>query len=124
MKQKFLLCRHCGNIVAFIRDSGVPIWCCGEMMKELIPDSTEASGEKHIPVYKVENNKVHVSVGSIEHPMTKEHYIEWICLVTRQGIQYVHLKPDNKPRAEFSVCDGDEVQAVYAFCNQHDLWRK
>ena len=40
------------------------------------------------------------------------------------GIQYAHLTPEDKPKAKFSLCDGDEVRAVYAFCNQHDLWRK
>ena len=124
MKQTFLICRHCGNIVAMIRDQGVPIFCCGEKMQELIPDSTEASGEKHIPVYEVEGNTVHVSVGSAEHPMTQAHYIQWVCMETERGIQYAHLNPEEKPKATFSICDGDQVQAVYAFCNQHDLWRK
>ena len=124
MKQKFFICKHCGNIVAMIRDHGVPIYCCGERMEELLPGSTEASEEKHIPVYCVDGNTVHVSVGSVEHPMTQEHYIEWICLETEQGIQYAHLAPGDQPRATFSVCDSDEVRGVYAFCNQHELWRK
>ena len=124
MKQTFLICRHCGNIAALIRDRGVPIFCCGEKMRELVPGETEASGEKHVPVYRVEGNTVHVTVGSAAHPMTKEHYIEWICLETEHGIQYAHLNPENQSMAKFSVCDGDTVQAVYAFCNQHDLWRK
>ena len=124
MKQKFFICRHCGNIVASIRDAGVPIYCCGEEMGELIPGSTEASGEKHIPVYEVEGNVVNVDVGTAEHPMTEQHYIEWVCLETKKGIQYARLRPNDKPRVKFSLCEGDEVQAVYAFCNQHDLWRK
>ena len=93
-------------------------------MQELIPGTTEASGEKHIPVYQVEGNTVHVAVGSAAHPMTQEHYIEWVCLETEHAIQYTHLDPDDKPEAKFSICDGDEVRMVYAFCNQHDLWRK
>jgi len=56
--------------------------------------------------------------------MTQEHYIEWVCLETEHGIQYACLDPADKPKAKFSICDGDEVRAVYAFCNQHDLWRK
>ena len=124
MKQKFLICRHCGNIVAVIRDKGVPIFCCGEEMQELTPGATEASGEKHIPVYAMEGNTVHVTVGSVAHPMTEEHYIEWVCLETEQGIQYAHLDPKDKPKAKFSICKGDKVRSVYAFCNQHDLWRK
>ena len=92
-------------------------------MHEITPGTTEASTEKHIPVYEVQGNTVHVTVGSVEHPMTKEHYIEWVCLETEHGIQYAHLDPDDKPKAKFALCDGDEVRAVYAFCNQHDLWR-
>lgn len=124
MKQQFLICRHCGNIVAMIRNKGVPIYCCGEEMEELLPGTTEAAEEKHLPVYCVDGNTVHVSVGSIEHPMTDEHYIEWICLETEQGVQYAHLDPNEKPMAKFALSDGDEIRGVYAFCNQHDLWRK
>ena len=124
MKQKFLICKHCGNVVSMIRDKGVPILCCGEKMQELVPGLTEASGEKHIPVYQVEGNIVHVTVGAAQHPMTEEHYIEWVCMETEQGIQYAHLNPGDYPMANFAICDGDEVRAVYAFCNQHDLWRK
>ena len=123
MKQKFYICKHCGNIATLIRDAGVPIMCCGEKMHEIKPGITEASGEKHIPVYEMDGNVVHVTVGSVEHPMTREHYIEWICLESEHGIQYDHLDPNDEPRANFALCDGDEVRAVYAFCNQHDLWR-
>ena len=124
MKQKFYICSHCGNIVAMIRDKGVPIICCAEKMRELIPGTSEASAEKHIPEYEVNDNIVHVTVGATEHPMTREHYIEWICLETEHGIQYAHLEPEDEPRAKFALCDGDEVRAVSGFCNQHDLWRK
>ena len=123
MKHQFFICNHCGNIVAFLCNKGVPIVCCGEEMHELDPGITEASGEKHIPVYTLEGNTVHVTVGSVEHPITEEHYIEWISLETEHCIQYAHLDPDDEPRAKFALCDGDEVRAVYAFCNQHNLWR-
>lgn len=123
MGQKFYICKHCGNIVAIIRNVGVPIYCCGEKMHEIVPNSTEASGEKHVPVYEVNGNIVHVTVGAVEHPMTEEHYIEWICLETEQGIQYAHLNPNDEPRAKFALCDGDKIEAAYAFCNKHSLWR-
>ena len=71
MKQKFYTCRHCGNILAMIHDAGVPVQCCGEKMHRLEPGTTEASGEKHIPVYTREGDTVHVTVGSVEHPMTQ-----------------------------------------------------
>ena len=123
MKQKFFICNHCGNIVAMIRDKGVPIFCCGEKMHQITPGATEASGEKHIPVYEVKDGVALVTVGSVPHPMTPEHYIEWICLETEHGIQYAHLTPEDEPRAKFALCDGDEIRDVCAFCNQHNLWR-
>ncbi len=124
MKQNFFICQHCGNIIAMIRDCGVPVYCCGEKMQEIQPGTTEASGEKHIPVYDVDGETVTVRVGSVEHPMNREHYIEWICLETQKGVQYRELKPEDRPIARFALDDGDEVKAVYAFCNQHSLWKQ
>ncbi len=123
MKQKFYICKHCGNIIAMIRDCGVPVYCCNEKMHEIAPGTTEASGEKHMPVYHVDGNTVTVSVGSVEHPMTQEHYIEWVGLETKNGIQYKKLAPNTAPKAQFSLCEGEQVEAVYAFCNQHSLWK-
>lgn len=124
MEQRFFKCEHCGNMIAMVKDMGVPVMCCGQKMTELIPGTVEASAEKHIPVYTVEGNKVLVTVGAIEHPMAEEHYIEWISIQTRQGNQRKQLKPGAEPRVCFSICDGDEVEAVYAYCNLHGLWKK
>ena len=74
MEQKFYICAHCGNIIAKVHDSGVPVMCCGQKMTEIIPGTTDASHEKHIPVWTVENGIVHVRVGSAAHPMTPEHH--------------------------------------------------
>ena len=115
MKHKFFICRHCGNIVAMIRNKGVPVYCCGEKMQEITPAATEASQEKHVPVYEITDNVVHVTVGSAEHPMMEQHYIEWICLETEHGIQYAHLEPDDQPKAKFAVCAGDEVRGSMLF---------
>lgn len=123
MEQKFYECRHCGNIVAMIRDNGVSVYCCGEPMRPMTADSLQGSGEKHTPVYRVSENTVFVTVGEIPHPMTREHHISWICLETDQGIQYVHLRPEDPPQARFPLAPGDNVRAIYAFCNQHNLWR-
>ena len=75
MKQRFFICKHCGNLIAMVKDTGVPVVCCGEKMHELIPGTTDASVEKHVPVYTVEGSTVHVKVGEAEHPMLPEHYI-------------------------------------------------
>lgn len=123
MEQKFYICEHCGKIVAVVKESGVPVICCGQKMKEIIPGTTEAAVEKHIPVYTVENNIVKVKVGEVAHPMVSEHYIEWVSLQTKQGNQRKLLSPDNAPEICFALCEGDEVEAVYAYCNLHGLWK-
>lgn len=122
MKQIFLECKHCGNIVAMVKDKGVKIMCCGEKMAQIVPGSVEASLEKHIPVYEVKDNKVLVTVGSVDHPMVDVHYIEWVSLQTKFGNQRKQLNPGDEPKVCFSICEGDEVEAVYAYCNLHGLW--
>lgn len=123
MEQKFYICERCGNIMAAVKESGVPVMCCGQKMKQIEPGTTEASVEKHIPVYRVEENKVLVTVGAVGHPMLPEHYIEWISLQTKNGNQRKVLKPGDEPAACFAICEGDEVEAVYAYCNLHSLWK-
>ena len=124
MEQKFYKCAHCGQIVAKVTDLTLPIVCCGEPMKEIIPGTTDASVEKHIPTYEVKDNKVIVFVGTVEHPMVEEHYIEWVSLQTKYGNQRKALTPNSKPEVCFAICEGDEVEAVYAYCNLHGLWKK
>lgn len=123
MKQKFFICEKCGNIVAAVKESGVPVMCCGEKMKEIVPGIIEASKEKHIPVYEKKGNIVKVTVGEVEHPMQEEHYIEWISIQTKFGNQRKTLKPANKPEVFFALCEDDEIEAVYAYCNIHGLWK-
>lgn len=123
MEQKFYICEHCGKIVALVKESGVPVMCCGSKMKEIIPGTVEASKEKHIPVYEVEGNVVKVTVGSVLHPMAVEHYIEWVSIQTKQGNQRKALKPGEDPTVCFALCEGDELEAVYAYCNLHGLWK-
>lgn len=123
MEQKFFVCEHCGNMVAMVKSSGVPVMCCGQKMTEIIPGTTDAAVEKHLPVYEVRDNKVYVSVGSVEHPMVEKHYIEWVSLQTKSGNQRKALAPGEKPEVCFSICEGDEVEAVYAYCNLHGLWK-
>ncbi|MBR3199743.1 MAG: desulfoferrodoxin [Mogibacterium sp.] len=120
---KFYRCAHCGQIVAIVKKTGVPVICCGEPMKELIPGTTDAAAEKHVPSFEVKGDVVEVTVGSVEHPMINEHYIEWIAVQTKQGNQRKSLEPGEPPKACFRICDGDEVEAVYAYCNLHSLWK-
>ncbi len=120
---KFYVCEHCGNIITYAKDAGVPVMCCGQKMVELVPGTTDAAVEKHVPVIKAEGQKVVVEVGGVAHPMIAEHYIEWIVLETEKGYQKVDLKPEEAPKAEFALVEGDKVVAAYAYCNLHGLWK-
>ena len=122
MELKFYRCKICGKIIAIVKDTGVPTICCGEEMEQIIPGTTDASVEKHVPVITVNGNEVEVKVGSVDHPMTAEHYIEWIALSTKQGNQRKCLKPGDAPVAKFALVAGDEVVKAYAYCNLHSLW--
>lgn len=105
---KFYVCKHCGNIITFEENKGVPVICCGEKMSELVPGSVDAAAEKHVPVISVEGNKVTVTVGEVAHPMLEEHFIKWIVLETAQAV--------------FMLTDCDKPVAAYAYCNLHGLW--
>ena len=121
-KNKFYICKHCGNLVGMIHDAGVPVICCGEKMHELVPNTVEASGEKHIPAVTVEGKKLIVNVGSVDHPMAPEHFIEWVYVETEKGGQRKNLKPGDAPNVSFCLGD-DKAVAVYAYCNLHGLWK-
>ena len=120
---RFFICEHCGNIVEMVKDNGVPEMCCGQKMTELIPGTSDGAVEKHVPVVTVDGNKVSVMVGEVEHPMVDAHYIEWIAIETSKGVQRKMLKPEQAPKAEFMLTDGESVEAVYAYCNLHGLWK-
>lgn len=121
---KFFKCEHCGNMITMVKDQGVPVMCCGQKMTELKAGETDAAVEKHVPVVAVDGNCVSAKVGEVEHPMLEEHYIEWIAVESKMGWQIKHLAPGEKPERCFALCEGDEVVAVYEFCNLHGLWKK
>ncbi len=118
---KFYKCSHCGNIIAFMENKGVPVMCCGQKMEEIIPGSVDAAAEKHVPVITIDGSAVTVKVGDVDHPMTEEHHIAWIVLETKKGFQKKELDSTGAPCAEFALA-GDEVVAAYAYCNLHGLW--
>ena len=106
-----------------IKKKPCPVMCCGKPMEELVPGTTDAAVEKHVPVWEVKDGIVNVTVGEVEHPMLDVHYIEWIVLQTKNGVQRKELKPGDAPKALFALAEGDEVEAVYAYCNLHSLWK-
>ena len=122
IENRFFICEHCGNIVGMVNNNGVPVVCCGEKMKELIPNSSGASEEKHIPVVKINGNQVDVEIGAAAHPMLDEHNIAWVYLLTEKGGQRKRLSPGQEAKVSFAVVD-DKPVAVYAYCNLHGLWK-
>jgi superoxide reductase len=122
MKTKFYKCAHCGNVIVKMVDSGVPVVCCGEKMQELVPNTVDASAEKHVPhVTHDDNGMLRIEVGSVHHPMTPEHHIVFVYVETEKGGIHVALK--DKPVAEVCSCK-DRAVAVYEYCNLHGLWKK
>ena len=122
LKNKFLISKDKQDIVEVVNSNGCEIWCEKEPMTEIVPNSTGAAEEKHIPKVTVEGNKVKVDVGSVKHPMEDAHSITWVQISTNQGIQRKCLKPGTDPVVEFALCDGEKLEETYAYCNLHGLW--
>lgn len=120
---KLFICKHCGNIIQMVKDKGVPVMCCGQKMELLEPNTTDGAFEKHVPVVKVNGNKVVVEVGSTLHPMMEAHHIAFVILETKKTVQKFELSNTDQPIAEFALCDGDEVVAAYEYCNLHGFWK-
>lgn len=123
MKLQFFKCEHCGNIAVKLFDEGPALFCCGQQMTELVPDSIDASLEKHVPVVEITDD-IKVKIGAEEHPMIDTHWITMIVLETNRGFQYVKLDPGDKPEAQFTLAPGENPLKVYDYCNIHGLWVK
>ena len=114
-------CNVCGNIVEVLHVGGGQLVCCGQPM-ELLEEKTEDMGrEKHVPVIESTKEGVKVKIGSVPHPMEKEHYIEWIEIIADGRIYRKFLNPGDKPEAEFEV----KTKKIEAreYCNIHGLWK-
>ena len=120
---KFYICKHCGNVITKLTSSQVPVQCCGENMQPLEAGVTDAAVEKHVPVVTVEGNLVKVHVGSVTHPMTVEHLIQWVAVVTDRDALIHWFHPEEAPEAVFALAEGQQVKEVYAYCNLHGLWK-
>lgn len=123
MKNELVIkkCKSCGAMVKVLKDctcENCGIKCCGEEMEILVPNSVEASLEKHIPTYEKVEDEIFVKVN---HPMEKEHYIEWVTLVKDNKEYTVNLYPEQNAECRFKYIPGS---TIYAYCNKHGLWKK
>lgn len=122
MKTMFYKCEVCGNVIAVMVHGGGTLVCCGQDMKLLDANTTDAAQEKHVPALQLSGDQLSVQIGSALHPMTPEHFINFI--VARQGntAQAACLTPADAPKASFTVRPGEPV-TVYEYCNLHGLWK-
>ena len=115
-------CLVCGNIVEIIHTGVGQLVCCGQPMELQVEKNEDEGAEKHVPVVESVGDKVLVKIGSVEHPMIAEHYIEWIELITKARTYHKTLTPGEKPFAEFTI--NEEIVEVRCYCNVHGLWKK
>ena len=120
-KLEIYKCEICGNIVEVVHDGMGTLVCCGKPMILQEENSVDAAKEKHVPVLKEVKEGVEISVGSILHPMTEEHYIEWVEIQTENGNSRKYLSPGQEPKVFFPV--KNKVLNVRAYCNLHGLWK-
>jgi superoxide reductase len=118
--RKFYRCSICGNIVGLINEGGGELVCCGQPMQLLMPNTSDGATEKHVPVITRDGNKLHVAVGSVPHPMTEAHLIQWIFVAQGNRSQRLALSPGDAPAADFIVDEGPLT--VFEYCNLHGLW--
>ena len=120
MELKLYVCRHCGNVIWKVIDKGVPVTCCGEKMEELVPGTTDAAREKHVPDIKREGDTVKITVGSVVHPMLEEHYISMIAAVSGDTATVRFPKPGDEPTL---TVESHEPVTAYEICNLHGYWK-
>lgn len=116
----FFKCHKCGNLIGLIEGDIDNITCCGEKMELLVANSIDAAMEKHIPVYEKVEDEIVVQVGKIEHPMEKEHYIQWIAQMNDNQTTRIRLYPEQSTTVRFKYIPG---ATLYAYCNKHGLWK-
>ncbi len=121
-KLRFFKCNTCGNVVVKLIEKGVPVFCCGEQMQELVANTVDAAAEKHVPVFSLKNGLLDVCVGEVEHPMQDVHFINFVAVETDKGYKIVSLNPNDKPRVTIYMGD-EKVKVVYEYCNLHGLWK-
>jgi len=120
-KNQIYKCPTCGNIVEMLHGAAAPLFCCGKPMVEMIENTIDAAEEKHIPIVEKTESEIVVKVGSVEHPMDEDHFIEWIELITEDKVYRQNLEPNQKPKARFELIDSEFE--IRTYCNLHGLWK-
>lgn len=122
-KTRFYYCSVCGNIIEKVHDSGNELVCCARTMMELEPGTTDGKLEWHVPVCNLKGNLLEIKIGQNPHPMESDHFIQWVEIATNKGVARKYLEPGDEPVVHFTLCDGEKVCSIYAYCNKHKLWK-
>jgi superoxide reductase len=124
VKKQIYKCEICGNIVEVLHEGADALVCCGQPMKLLVANTVDAAKEKHVPVIEKTKMGFKVKIGSIPHPMTKEHYVEWIELIVNEKSYRQFLSPNDKPESEFCIkVEKEDKLEAREYCNLHGLWK-
>ncbi len=112
-------CEKCDNVIELIEGNNAKMICCGETMKELVANQSDAAAEKHVPACHIEDEVVIVNVGETTHPMEEDHYIKYIIAEYSDSVIKHVFKPGDEPESYF---DYEKGMKIYAYCNKHGLW--
>ena len=115
-------CKSCDNIVEVVNAGGGTLSCCGQDMVHMTENTVDAAKEKHVPVLEETADGYTIKVGSVAHPMTPEHYIQWVELIMGAKVYREFLQPGQEPQASFKI-DKKEKPIVREYCNLHGLWK-
>ena len=121
-KYQIYKCELCGNTVGMIFAGGGELVCCGQPMSVQEEKTADQGMEKHVPVVEESAGTMTIKVGSTEHPMTDDHYIQWIDTIADDAEARKYLKPGETPSKQFQKEDG--IKKVRAYCNIHGLWKQ
>lgn len=122
---KFYKCNICGKIIAIVKETTTDTYCCGQVMREILPKTDEGGlEEKHVPVVIKDKTKLTVFIGELPHPMNIDHHIEWIAIRTNKGNQRKCVDNQEEAKAVFYLDEDEKVITVYAHCNLHGLWKR
>ena len=111
-KTQFYVCPVCGNVIRSIGQAVIS--CCGVTLPAL---AAEEPDEQHAICRQKAEDEYYVTV---DHPMTREHYISFLAAVSDRGVQFVKLYPEGGAEARFKI---DRTEYLYAYCNRHGLFR-
>ncbi len=122
-KMKFYICPEKQTVIEVVEGQQAPLTCDGKPMEELVPNSTEAAVEKHMPVLSIENGELKVCVGEVEHPSIEKHWIPFVAVKAGDLVLRRSIKATEKPEAVFPLGNFKGEVEVYAWCNLHGIWK-